>query len=275
MPYATVPPNAWSGWRLTIPGGPEGGQYHGFIAPDSLHSWPGGEGGWPPGGSEIGPAQHRPSGISQLPQGGSSKGPWDKNWGGTKFDELQTHSDYIYRGPGETRPNPNASGGANVVRGEQRERTPGYAEAPGNYKALGGLGIPAAGEAITIVPNRQISFRPPNYACPTWGCGAPPIISPGPTALTPQPPPPDTPAPVNTVYVYGPPPTSPAPAPTVAASPADYMPSQGQPLPTTSVASFDLGSWLDSETIWSGVQNYWIVGGAAFALFAFMGRGKR
>jgi hypothetical protein len=43
--YRSTPFSAWSGWRLRVPGGPIGGQYHGFIAADSA--------GWPAGRDEI------------------------------------------------------------------------------------------------------------------------------------------------------------------------------------------------------------------------------
>lgn len=243
MPTVTIPPLAFSSWRLNIPGGPQGGQYHGFIAPDSLESWAepeGYQGGWPAGSSEIGPTQTRPSGHSEGPQGGSSAGPWDKSFGGTAFDEGQTHSDYVYRGPGETRPNPNASGGANVIAVGQVMRTPGYSEAPGNYEALGRYSpwnFGAAAE-IGILPNR----------IPRGEFGANPTIIHGPnsgaTSVVGQPAP-NSPAPVHTVrnrnqwsnQGQG----SPAPSPTVAASPADYQPSEGRPLfsisPTTAALS--------------------------------------
>jgi hypothetical protein len=235
--YSSSPDFAWSGWRHSIPGGPVGGQYHGFIGPDSLRSWAPGGGGWPFGPSELseGP-QIRPSGHSQLPQQGTSKGPWDKNWGGTAFREGQTHSDYIYRSPGETRPRPNASGGTNVVRGKQTQHAPGYAEAPGNYKALGAVpsGIPV-GASIAVrrpygmMPGESIEPRypyfGPDYQPPTTI----PSRSSGATSTVLQPAP-ATPAPQYMVP-WTIPPASPAPAPTVAASPADYMPSQGQIVP--------------------------------------------
>lgn len=237
MPTVNVPPLAWSGWRLAVPGGPQGGQYHGFIAPDSLESWEdpeGYQGGWPAGSSEIGPTQSRPSGHSQGPQGGSSAGPWDKSFGGTAFDEGQTHSDYVYRGPGETRPNPNASGGANVIPVGQVMRTPGYSEAPGNYEALGRYSPWNFGAAAVERYPVQLPNRVPRLSLPVTG---------GATATVTQPPPSEF-GPINTVRnrnnwdtQQG----SPAPSPTVAASPADYQPSEGLPLfsisPTTAALS--------------------------------------
>jgi hypothetical protein len=189
-----APDFAWSGWRLRIPGGPEGGQYHGFIAPDSSQSWEGGQGGWPGGRSEIaeGP-QKRPSGHSLLPGQGSSYGPWDTNWGGTAFTGGQTHSDHVgrevYRSPSEMRPRPNASGGVNVIRGEQDEATAGFAEAPGNYRGLGMMMAPTTGEPIGVTPyypptrGTAVPYVPPSATPPIRYLG-PPIPAPGPIAPT-------------------------------------------------------------------------------------------
>lgn len=236
--YSVSPDFAWSGWRYKIPGGPVGGQYHGFIGPDSAKSWQAGGGGWPFGPSELseGP-QIRPSGHSQLPQEGTSKGPWDKQWGGTAFREGQTHSDYVYRSPGETRPRPNASGGTNVIRGKQTQHAPGYAEAPGNYAGLGAVpsGI-SPGYSIGVrrpyglYPGESIAERFPQYygpdfqpptTIPNASTGATStVLQPAPATQTPQ-----------YIVPWTVPPVSPAPAPTVAASPSDYLPSQGQIVP--------------------------------------------
>lgn len=245
--YSSSPDFAWSGWRYRIPGGPVGGQYHGFIGPDSAKSWQAGGGGWPFGPSELseGP-QIRPSGHSQLPQQGTSKGPWEKQWGGTAFREGQTHSDYVYRSPGETRPRPNASGGTNVIRGQQTQKAAGYSEAPGNYKALGAVpsGIPV-GQSIAVrrpyglmpgestgvarFPNGGVDRWAPMYGpdyqpattIPNSSTGATStVLQPAPATQTPQ-----------YVVPWTTPPVSPAPAPTVAASPSDYLPSQGQIVP--------------------------------------------
>jgi hypothetical protein len=258
--YRSAPDFAWSGWRYRIPGGPEGGQYHGFIAPDSTQSWEGGQGGWPGGKSEIpeGP-QKRPSGHSLLPGQGSSWGPWDHNWGGTSFGEGQTHSDHstpgdhnVYRSPSEMRPRPNASGGVNVIFGHQDEATAGYAEAPGNYRGLGL--VPVNTELMPVDPWRYppglypvppapnpplppprpgpIAYEPVG---PVWG-GMYPIRFPynygeipssgyGATNVVGQPAP-ATPAPQSLVP-WTPPPVTPSPAPVVTAQPSDYYPSQG------------------------------------------------
>ena len=309
--YRSVPDFAWSGWRYRIPGGPEGGQYHGFIAPDSSQSWEGGQGGWPGGKSEIaeGP-QKRPSGHSLLPGQGSSFGPWDHSWGGTAFDEGQTHSDHgdhnVYRSPAEMRPRPNASGGVNVIFGHQDERTPGYAVAPGNYRSLGGLGLPvdptrgviptwfklpptvAAPGASTghpiypYYPSPGPSTGVPRYPiCPAWGC-APPIQTDGSGATNVVAQPPSSWRSPGYLVPWTPAPVSPTPSPTVAATPADFLPSQGQVIdgltPGTPSAPGaqpqNFTEWLAASTIIPGVANQWLALGG-LAAFLMLNRGKK
>ncbi len=287
--YAKSPFNAWAGWRLRVPGGPVGGQYHGYLA-----------------------------GIQP-----------EEVWGGTALHEGETVSDYVYRGPAEVRPRANASGGANVIRSYQTLRTPGYGEAPGNYAALGGLGLPVepvilrrpilpiarpgASTGVPRVPVRQapgdaVVTHPVDTICPAWGCGPapqwPPIYyapsTPGATATVPQPPPPTTPAGSNAVAdpnckaagyyrdaagnctndwhnpysLYLP---NVGPSPTVAASPSDYLPSQGQTVPgitpgASTGSSFS--DWLGSSTIINGVANQWVLGGGALLAFLLF-KGKK
>lgn len=225
--YSMAPWLAWAGWRLRIPGGPAGGAYHGFIAPDDLVNH---AGGWPAGHAEIFRPMDNPQNLGIYPWH-----PWDTSWVGVPLKEGQTVSDFVYRSPAELRPRPNASGGINVVRGVQYERTPGYAVAPGNYRTLGAL--PAAFDTpikATIEPDcfytggcgphsamvRYLgppvaSASPSPKACPAWGCGPPPWTQ-GPTT---QPTLPASPAPGPTV-AQPPPPVSPAPAPTVPIGPA-------------------------------------------------------
>jgi hypothetical protein len=252
--FVKTPPLAFPGWRLRIPGGPEGGQYHGFVGPDSL-GWRGLPGGPPP-----------------APQ----PSPWQDVWGGTALKEGETHSDYVYRAPGEIRPRPNASGGANTVRSFQTEKSAGYAVAPGNYRGLGG---------------------PPLTVCPEIACesvigyGPAPCYSPvcGPINVVRQPPPPLTPKPSPTVCnpnqyrdaagyctsdwhnpysLYLPA----QPSPIVAAGPENFVASQGQPLP--SVPASAAASWFSDSTIIPGVENLWIAAGAGLLAYFAM-RGKK
>ena len=262
--YAVAPALAWSGWRLQVPGGPEGGQYHGYTGDDSDHE------------------------VTTL--SGPESG-WNHVWGGTSLLEGQTLSDHVYRSPGEVRPRPNASGGANVMREYQQKRSPGYAESPGNYAALG---LIAPGEPLyyhgavrplpVLLPRPIISpVVPVNYGWPA-GATEPPLppapVSPNTVA---QPAPMSTPAPVYTVPVYTVPPVSPSPSPTVAASAQDYLPAVGQPLPAASATtpaastgtSIDIGAWLQASTLWSAVPNWAIVAGGGVALFMLLGGKKR
>lgn len=300
MAYTKLPDHlAWSGWRLRIPGGPHGGQYHGFIAPDSSY------GSWPAGRSEIGyePDQWESSSGPSVPPGaGSSAGPWSPNWGGTALKEGEDHSDYVYRSTAEMRPRPNASGGAHVVRGMQRRKSAGYAVAPGNYRGLGAMMYDGAGLApgYSIAPRPIAPVRPalpaPSpigpaypivgttfYSPPSYGPPSPirylgpPLQAPGSTgatAIVSQPPPPGYPVSSPAVPIWSAPPISPAPSPTVDALPSDYLPSQGQYvpgvtpiLPTTTPSP--VLDWLQSDTIITGVPNWIIAAGGAFALMSF------
>jgi hypothetical protein len=198
MPYSNAPLNAWAGWRLRNPGGPVGGQYHGYIASDEIQDFM----GWPAGPREMFRPMDNPAGLGIYPWQ-----HWDKkNWAGSPLMEGQTVSDFVYRSPGEVRPRPNASGGVNTVVAHQLMRTAGYAVAPGNYRALG-----AAPTVAT--PGAYPWQGGPIRACPAWGCGATglqlPISNMGPVE------PPMSPvAPIYTVN-QPPPPGQPAPAPVV------------------------------------------------------------
>lgn len=287
--YTKAPFNAWAGWRLRVPGGPVGGQYHGYLA-----------------------------GIQP-----------EEFWGGIPLGEGETLSDHVYRSPAEVRPRANASGGANVIHSYQTLRTPGYAEAPGNYKELGGLGLPVdptrgvipswfkwrppntvatpgASTGVPRIPVRQASgdsvVRQPfdHNICPSWGCGPVPpqwYSAPGPTATVPQPPPPQVPvvSPVtasgdcaagyyrdaagnctndwrNPYSLYLP---NVGPSPTVAASPSDFLPSQGQTVPgITPSATGSFSEWLSEQTIIPGVANQWILAGGGLLAFLLL-KGKR
>lgn len=221
--YTTAPALAWAGWRLRIPGGPIGGQYHGYIAPDDVVD----KYGWPAGHSEIFRPMDNPHNLGIYPWH-----TWDAGWHGTPLEEGETVSDFVYRSPAEVRPRPNASGGVNVVRAVQQLRTPGYAVAPGNYKTLGSMGAanapwtpmpvyacggglndPCVPTGETIGPTGQIMQTKAPKICPAWGCGGPlrtvpipwdgeayvPPVSPAPAPVVAQPPPPTGPQPVHTV----------------------------------------------------------------------------
>lgn len=179
--FVKAPPMAWSGWRLRIPGGPDGGQYHGFIGPDSL--------GW--------------QGEPGLPAPAAPPAPWDPVWGGVALREGENRSDYVYRSSAEMRPRSNASGGTNVVSALQTRKTAGYAEAPGNYRGVGNI---VACPEIACADVTSYGPAP----CYTPICGA--------THFVPQPPPASGPR-SGYVTSYAPPPLSPQPSPTVSAAP--------------------------------------------------------
>lgn len=184
--FQKAPPTAWSGWRLRIPGGPEGGQYHGFVAQDAH--------------DHLMTSQPAPGRPSPYPP----PAPWDPVWGGVALLEGENRSDYVYRSSAEMRPRSNASGGANVVSALQTRKTAGYAEAPGNYRSLGNF------------------VACPEFTCPNpTGYGPPPCYTPvcGATSIVTQPPPPRSPG-SGYVTNWTIPPVSPQPSPTVSATPA-------------------------------------------------------
>ena len=213
--YTPVPPFAWSGWRLRIPGGPEGGQYHGFIAPDSK--------GWPGGHDEISDpdaCDDRPV-VNRATLGdvAVTTEPWSVVWGGTVLREGQTQTDHVYRAPAEMRPRSNASGGAHVVHGFQRRRGAGFSESPGNSRALGFISVEPALHPNVLPPHNTLAF-PVIDGSARYGA----------TSAVAQPAPPTAPRSPNLVSSTTPP-VSPQPSPTVAAAPSNFVPAVGQPLP--------------------------------------------
>jgi len=302
--FVSVPPMAWSGWRLGIPGGPEGGQYHGFIAADS-------KGFRTADLQEIGSeAPHGQEGPPAPPSYGPWASPW---WGGTGLAEGENHSDFVYRSSAELRPRPNASGGANTVHAFQEERTAGFAVAPGNYRALGAVRavMPASHAAFgptSIV--KDYAPLPPGRICPAWGCGEVPVQryqrlhvpgGSGATNKVPQPPPPTYP--VVGPTVSGPCPAgqyqdaagnctsdwhnpyslylpdqsgSPAPAPTVAANtcPTGYTQdaTTGNCYAPGTAPGTGITAWLGGSTTIGGVQipNALLAGVGALVAFKMM-----
>jgi hypothetical protein len=249
--YSPSPDFAWSGWRLRLPGGPEGGQYHGFIGPDSDYGW-GTENGSEIAGAPDAHAYVEPGNpfLGDLP-----REPWSNEWGGTPLAEGETVSDSVYRSPGEMRPRANANGGALTVYGYQTRRSAGFAESPGNLGPPGGSyhrACPPPAHNRTL--GAGFTVRTPNPA-PRGGPARYLPIGPGATSTVPQPGAPGTPA----VWGGRPPgyvtiapntnvnpvtgvanPTSPAPSPTVSVGPASLLPSNGLSLadqPATVAAS--------------------------------------
>jgi len=175
--------------------------------------------------------------------GHGSAAPWDNTWGGTGLDAGENLSDYVYRSSAEMRPRANANGGANTVFSLQTRKTAGYAVAPGNYRGLGRMGI-----NMVLCPMVSGGNEP--------GCGAGPPMSvvqfgPGATNIVAQPAP-TSPAPTN-LTPWTVPPVSPQPSPTVSATP-------------TAAAPSGISAWLSASTVFPGVENLWIAGGAAALL---------
>lgn len=297
--YSVAPSFAWAGWRLRVPGAPPGGggQYHGYLASDDVVDGY----GWPAGHAEIYRPSHPQEALGIYPWH-----HWDHGWHGTAYKEGETPSDMVFRGPAEVRPRPNASGGVNVVRAVQTMRTPGYAVAPGNYKALGA--VPAMPPFFHTAP-----------ICPAWGCGTPPWArggwdgiyvpapaSPAPAPVVTQPPPPTGPTPTSIVQSTGCPvgqyqdqsgnctsdwrnpypmylPLDPmiSPAPTVAAStsptgvcPTGYTTDANGNCVVSGVAPSggSITDWLGASTAIGGmaVPNFVLLGGVLLVAMKFM-----
>lgn len=221
--YTTVKPFAYPGWRLTVPGGPAGGQYKGFTHTESA-------------GTDLPPQdqyeQDREDGMSSHDLATAS-----------------LHSPRgVYRSSAEVPPRPNASGKAMTYTGEQTEHHAGEAVAPGSFPAdytdspedafvhlidIAGLGaVPEEGEALLLRDR-------PGPVCQGWGCNTPGVYNPiivrpginivqatptiptppstGATSVVNQPAATPTPTPpAQAVSVPTTPPVSPTPAPIVA-----------------------------------------------------------
>lgn len=256
--YADAGDFAWSGWRLRIPGGPAGGQYHGFIGPDSYDGWGTVTGTEIDGAPDSGKNVYVEPGNPFL--GDVPRDPWSNDWGGTALEEGETHSDSVYRSPGEVRPRANASGGAFTVYGYQTRRSAGFAESPGNMSPAGAQGHghfrhSSYHRACPPPPKNQTLGAQMTFSVPSRPIGGParylPIAprGPGATNIVPQPGAPGTPlawgghppgyVTVNPVTGVSPP-ISPAPSPVVSVGPASLLPSNGLPLedqPSTVAAS--------------------------------------
>lgn len=239
--YGKALPLAWAGWRLTLPGGPPGGQYHGYLgktADDHACSC---------GGS----CAECSSGLS-----------------GTPLREGDTLSDYVYRSSAEMRPRPNASGMFNTAWTEQ---------AP---KRLGAVVVdhlsPVIGARSGIVrapcPAWGCGPTPVRIFIENGSTGA--------TSTVPQPPPPSGVPGGTVVASSGVLPISPAPAPTVAVDPTSSMlPSNGLTLAQQSgtPSGIDIMGWLTApSSIFPSVQNWMLLAGGflAYKLMAPTG-GKR
>lgn len=177
----------------------------------------------------------------------------------------------VHRGPGETTPRMNPSGGQNVIR-------------------LGAVSsdvhaITAYDPAMRVGPAPWIGTRMME-PCPAWGCGEPPtrIIYenwPGTTNLVPQPPP--FFGPVGSPVVSAPSgPISSSPGTTVAVPTAQTAPSLTDPGTTldssgnsSNISASGIMAWFGESTLISGVPNWGIAAAATAVLFLMRGKGRR
>lgn len=237
MARVAVAPFAWAGWRLRLPGGPEGGQYHGLLGdvglmlpPRELHS------GVYRGPAEVPPGRRantvrapfrRTRLLGDVTSGDG--GDIGAGWGGTKG--VRTWHPGIW-----------VDENGNIHYSGEFDWT----------QAHGGSGT------------APVSQPPPMPTIYTDGSGA--------TAVVTQPPPADSPAPNENVVAWVAPPSSPAPAPTIAVSPSNFLPSQGLPLDTSASAT----SWFQQQTMISGYPNWEVaLGAGALVLFLFSKYGKK
>jgi len=180
MPYHIVKDFAYPGWRLSIPGGPAGGQHHGYTH-----------------GQSEGSAPHINDQFDADRQEGMSSHDAEH--------ASEANPRGVYRSSGEVPPRPNASGSYHTTRGGQTKHHAGQSVAPGSFPAdytesaedsfikllsLTGLGdlnvmVPGYGEAGgpgygAVITDAPVAVAKPNVItlptnqpkiCPAWGCG--------------------------------------------------------------------------------------------------------
>lgn len=197
MSRVNVAPFAWAGWRLRLPGGPEGGQYHGFLglseadAPDGIHR---------------GPAEVRPERRANLVHAPFRRSP-------RGFGMLAPDEDNIIGGGSGYMAMPTPAIVPHLI--------PPVFWQPGPSRT--------GEESIPEVPWPM--FAPPIIGSPITADGS------GATSIVAQPAPVDSPAPNQNVVAYVAPPVSPAPSPTVAAGPSNFLPAFSTPAVVSVVPS--------------------------------------
>lgn len=254
--YQSVPDFAYPGWRLRIPGGPAGGHYKGF-----LYNYM----------------------TPEIPAADQYEA--DRNAGAASHDAAIAPASAprgVYRSPGEVPPRPNASGRSMVFRGYQVQRHPGTSEAPGAFPAPF---VETPEDFFIDKPEYNgVIADPANYPVSSLPSPSPVVDDPGSNPDASPRPAPTVSGPVdfsyNTRFAA---PASPRPGPIVRAPRDAY-----QPAHQTRTGMHGLGqsgfnwsvnvgggstftSWMDQETIWPGVSNKWVIGGA-LAFIALMAR---
>jgi hypothetical protein len=297
--YTSSPNFAWAGWRLRIDGGPVGGQYHGYLADDGntpleiqgLSGLGDSREGWSDvwGGTALREGDTVSDYVYRSP--GEVQPRPNASGGVNTIRSLQTErrpgyaeAPGNYRYLGAVHPVPGGSTGhprRPVVLPHPTGASAGRPFRPGSKLGLmmvsddvGTVNVvrrtPTPG-ASTGVPVRML----PGESVVRYAYDPRVFYSPGPTNYVAQPPPPQ--APGGTLVAQTIPPVSPAPAPTVAATPADYLPSQGQVVPgiTPAASTSSVMNWLTASSIWSAVPNGVLLAGVALGFFALSGRGGR
>lgn len=141
--YGRVPPLAQHGFRLSIPGGPAGGQYHGRVTANP---------------TEIG--YH-----GRLARTLSGVNPYDH----------RLIPDPFWRAPGELPPRPNAAGDLNIHTVGHMPHVPGYSMVPGGLFPASRLGAWRLGAALPVVnPPTTPTTQLPVLSAPI----ADPIVTP-------------------------------------------------------------------------------------------------
>jgi hypothetical protein len=146
----------------------------------------------------------------------------------------------------------------------QTRKTAGYAEAPGNYAALGASSVLDQMMPMHFCPMIMRTCAPGEHPVMDPYCGAScegGAVSVGATNTVPQPSPGDCSGPnpdqscfSGNVTPWIAPPISPSPSPTVSATPT-----------AAGAAADPIMSWLSQSSILPGVENLWLALGAAAA----------
>jgi hypothetical protein len=143
--YSPVPPFGQHGFRLGIPGGPQGGQFHGRVSANP---------------SDL--AYHGGIAHNLTVPGGAPH-----NWASTILRQqpyAQYYHDPIYRAPGELPPRPNAAGDLNIFSEPHMPAVPGYAMVPGGLFPTSSMGIENPHAAITHAAQPRIVRQHPRTA---------------------------------------------------------------------------------------------------------------
>ncbi len=233
--YQKVPPFAYPGWRLTVPGQPAGGQYHGFVANKVANATI-------PDSNQF--RSKRYHGIASHDQKSASA----------------RHPNGVYRSSAEPPPNPTAP--VNTSWSGQVQQSVGSAEVPGAFSLadLAGLAKSIFLGAYPAPEPYQFEVSPPVQGGAVYRVRTPPantFIPPSPTVYTGQ----------NIL------PVSPQPAPVVAMQPGGMLPAF-TPGTAPSVLT-EAETLLTEDSLGFGFPNWGYAAAAVLAMTLFSKRGKR